>query len=211
MAMLSHELAQLLHADEDAPPVQEERRVGSALEESMGPVPAAAASSSPAASSQGESSLSLSNEILNTEKLLRGLDEREDADSILGHGDLWDLFWSGEAVVTGKQWPWSRLRHEKRQITIYWNERDNIVQSKPPKDIFSSHSRRYLESEEQGIGGLLQEYRSQLARRRKDVEEGARGDSVDGASSSIEEDGGGGGTGRRREVTSRLSLGVPSL
>ena len=85
--------------------------------------------------------------------------------SNFSESELWDIFFSGEAgrcladlkllyiiayvivfrlyvpvVVKEKQWPWVRLYHRSKKLTIFWNEQDNLIQAVPPGPLFAGSS-----------------------------------------------------------------------
>ena len=88
--------------------------------------------------------------------------------SNFSESELWDIFFSGEAgrcvadlkllyiiaylvnvivfrlyvpvVVKEKQWPWVRLYHRSKKLTIFWNEQDNLIQAVPPGTLFAGSS-----------------------------------------------------------------------
>lgn len=81
--------------------------------------------------------------------------------------ELWDIFWSGEAITIDKKWPWSRLYHQKKNLTFYWNERENIVQVESPAKIFGSF--RDISVEGNLLSDMLTEYQIQILKRREDA------------------------------------------
>jgi hypothetical protein len=68
------------------------------------------------------------------------------------------------AVVKEKQWPWVRLYHKSKKLTIYWNEHDNLIQSIPPGSVFDASSVEGGNNNIQ-IGNMIEEFKAQMSKR----------------------------------------------